>query len=106
LDWVTPYLAFWWKTILEIYCRFAVAFAYGGNFSHSRMANGQSVALVSGLGLSVTACVRRAARNRATFCGVVDGMQRFTWREHAERVARLAGCQRWLGLFEQFWCVS
>jgi long-chain acyl-CoA synthetase len=61
------------------------------------MANGQAVAFVSGLGLSVTACVRRAARNRATFCGVVDGMQRFTWREHAERVARLAGCLQSLG---------
>ena len=52
---------------------------------------------MSGAGLSVTAGLRRAARDRAGFCAVVDGARRFTWREHAERVARLAAGLRALG---------
>ena len=61
------------------------------------MAGGKAEARVSIPGISVTSSVRRAARDRGAFCAVVDGTQRFTWREHAERVARLAGCLQSLG---------
>ena len=52
---------------------------------------------MSGPGLSVTAGVRRAARDRAGVCALVDGTRRFTWREHAARVARFAAGLRALG---------
>lgn len=53
---------------------------------------------MSAPGLSVTSGVRRAARNRGGETAVVDGGRRFTWREHADRVARLAAAFRAMGL--------
>lgn len=52
---------------------------------------------MSAAGLSVTAGVSRAARDRARSCALVDGERRFTWREHADRVGRLAAVLRAFG---------
>lgn len=48
--------------------------------------------------MKVTAGLRRAAVIRGNSLGVADGPVRRTWRETAERVAKLAGALRGLGV--------
>ncbi|MBR0679503.1 long-chain fatty acid--CoA ligase [Roseomonas eburnea] len=48
--------------------------------------------------MSLTAGVARAAAIRGDCTAVVDGARRFTWREHADRVARMAAALRALGV--------
>lgn len=48
--------------------------------------------------LRLTAGLARAAAIRGDALALVDGARRFTWRQHLDRVARLAGAFRALGL--------
>jgi long-chain acyl-CoA synthetase len=48
--------------------------------------------------LRLTAGVARAAAIRGDAAAVIDGARRFTWRELADRVARMAGVLRALGV--------